>query len=106
METRQTATRKSEWMQKSKWIQRQFTRAESGSVPLRNGQVIPLRYAFRCLYCGEFFNQKEAERHFGKTRIQYNSERARDTSQTAINIITYSAAVHGGDKVPDAVLDR
>lgn len=26
---------------------------------------------FRCVYCGEYFNQTGAEDHFGKARIDY-----------------------------------
>jgi site-specific DNA-cytosine methylase len=33
--------------------------------------VVPVWMAFRCLYCGEYFNQREAEEHFGKTRAEW-----------------------------------
>jgi hypothetical protein len=39
------------------------------------GVTMPLRFAYRCLYCGEFYCQTCAEAHFGKTREQYNAER-------------------------------
>ena len=39
------------------------------------GLTMPLRFAFRCLYCGEFYCQPCAEDHFGKTRAQYNLEK-------------------------------
>ena len=52
---------------------------ETGSVTLRNcGEIrtgtIPVWIAFRCLYCGEYFNQSLAEQHFGVTREEYFSE--------------------------------
>lgn len=39
------------------------------------GLKLPLRFAYRCLYCGEFYCQSCAEAHFGKTREQYNAEK-------------------------------
>lgn len=39
------------------------------------GITIKLVFAFRCLYCGEFYCGKCAEIHFGKTRAQYEHER-------------------------------
>ena len=33
---------------------------------------LPLRFAYRCLYCGEWYCQRCAERHFGKTREEHN----------------------------------
>ena len=48
------------------------------------GLKLPLRFAYRCLYCGEFYCQSCAEQHFGKTREQYNAEKvvAGDTPKT------------------------
>ena len=40
-------------------------------VTIRNGKTIPLWAAYRCLYCGEYFNQTGAEEHFGQTRQDY-----------------------------------
>ena len=40
-------------------------------VSLRIGRKIPLWAAYRCLYCGEYFNQPGAEEHFGITREAY-----------------------------------
>ena len=50
--------------------------ASTGNVTLRNcGEIrtgtIPVWVAFRCLYCGEYFNQTMAEDHFGMTREQF-----------------------------------
>lgn len=50
--------------------------SETGYVTLRNfGKMrrgrIPVWIAFRCLYCGEYFNQSGAEEHFGMTREEY-----------------------------------
>jgi len=39
------------------------------------GLTMPLRFAFKCLYCCEFFCQSCGEHHFGKTRAQYENER-------------------------------
>ena len=33
---------------------------------------LPLHALFRCLYCGTWFCQSCAEKHFGKTREEYN----------------------------------
>jgi len=48
------------------------------------GLKLPLRFAYRCLYCGEWYCQSCAEQHFGKTREQYNAEKvgAGDTPET------------------------
>lgn len=35
------------------------------------GNRQPLRYMFRCYYCGVFFCHKCAGEHFGKTREEY-----------------------------------
>ncbi len=47
-----------------------------GHVTLRNcGEIrtgtIPVWIAYRCLYCGEYFNQRGAEEHFGITRKEF-----------------------------------
>lgn len=39
------------------------------------GAPIPLRFLYRCLYCGVYFCLTCAEKHFGKTREQYGQER-------------------------------
>lgn len=39
------------------------------------GNSIPVRFAFRCLYCREWFCQADAEAHFGKTLREYQAER-------------------------------
>ena len=49
--------------------------SKTGFVTLRDrGEIrtgtIPVWMAFRCLYCGEYFNQSMAEDHFGMTREQ------------------------------------
>ena len=60
---------------KSKWISFQTTEARrSGTVPLSNGKSIPIFLAYRCLYCGEYYNQTQAEEHFGQTRAQWRKE--------------------------------
>jgi hypothetical protein len=40
------------------------------------GVSVKLIYSFRCLYCGEFYCQRCAEIHFGKTRAAYEHERS------------------------------
>lgn len=35
------------------------------------GLTISVMYAFRCLYCGEYYCQRCAEAHFGMTRAEY-----------------------------------
>ena len=42
------------------------------------GLTMPLRFAYKCLYCGEFYCQSCAEQHFGKTREQYSSDKTRN----------------------------
>ena len=44
---------------------------ETGYVTIRGYGKIPLWIAFRCLYCGEYFNQSLAEAHFGMTREEF-----------------------------------
>jgi len=60
---------------KRAFVAKQTQEAEStGHVTLRNcGEIrtIPVWMAFRCLYCGEYFNQVMAEDHFGMTRKQF-----------------------------------
>ncbi len=41
-----------------------------GHITTRDGIVVPVWMAFRCLYCGEYFNQAGAEKHFGKPRCK------------------------------------
>ena len=65
---------------KRNFVAKQTQEAESmGYVTLRNcGEIrtgtIPVWMAFRCLYCGEYFNQTMAEEHFGMTRKEMNDE--------------------------------
>ena len=44
---------------------------ETGYVKIRGCGTIPLWIAYRCLYCGEYFNQRRAEEHFGMTREEF-----------------------------------
>jgi len=61
---------------KEEWIFRQMSLAiKEGMIPLRNGSKIPLRLTYRCLYCGEWFSQVGAEKHFGKTRMEYHKKK-------------------------------
>ncbi|KKN38493.1 hypothetical protein LCGC14_0752970 [marine sediment metagenome] len=57
---------------KCEWVAKQTSEASrTGFVTVRRGMRIPVWLAFRCLYCGEYFNQCAAEEHFGKTRSEY-----------------------------------
>lgn len=56
-------------------IAMQFQEAKTGKVTCRCGITIPLRFAFRCLYCGEYFCTSCAEEHFGMTREEYKARR-------------------------------
>jgi len=37
------------------------------------GLCMPLRFAYKCLYCGEYYCMKCVEVHFGKTREEYRA---------------------------------
>ena len=70
---------------KCKWVAQQtFEAANTGKVTIRTGYVIPVWLAFRCLYCGEYFNQRGAEEHFGKTRSEYNEKTMEVIKETEI----------------------
>ncbi len=60
-----------------KYIVAQTLEAKTGRVTTRCGGSIPVWIAYRCLYCGEYFNQTEAEIHFGKTRTEHVKALAR-----------------------------
>ena len=67
-------------MKKCHWVQKQtYQASNTGVVRLRNGQIVPVWMAFRCLYCGEYFNQSGAEEHFGKTRMEFNETEPPET---------------------------
>ena len=58
-----------------KWVSEQTIEAsQTGKVTVRDGHKIPVWMAFRCLYCGEYFNQVGAEYHFGETRMEFNKD--------------------------------
>lgn len=61
---------------KQKRVRAQFFEAmgPSPQVTCSCGLCMPVRFAYRCLYCGEFYCQSCAEIHFGKTREQYTAE--------------------------------
>ena len=40
------------------------------------GLKMPLRFSYRCLYCGEYYCQSCAESHFGMTRSEYQKNKA------------------------------
>ena len=37
---------------------------------------LPLWMSYRCLYCGEYYCQKCAEKHFGMTQAEYLAKRS------------------------------
>ena len=56
-------------------VRKQFEQAKGPTqVTCGCGRTNPIRFMYRCLYCGEFYCQPCAEEHFGKTREQYNAE--------------------------------
>lgn len=59
----------------NEWIAEQTREASSSrSVTVRDGHKVPIWMAYRCLYCGEYFNQAGAEYHFGETRMEFNKD--------------------------------
>ncbi len=78
---------KARMIQKGAWVRRQTNEARKGTVTVRNGKTIPVWMAFRCLYCGEYFNQVEAERHFGQTRKDYNKDPHSTTELIRIKVV-------------------
>jgi len=61
------------------WVARQTREAaQNNYVTDRRGISIPLFMAYRCLYCGEYFAQTQAEEHFGTIRAGYNHSTLRE----------------------------
>lgn len=63
---------------KQKFIIKQLRETMEGITPEVTcgcGLKMPLRYAFKCLYCHEFYCEACAEIHFGKTRSQYYTDK-------------------------------
>lgn len=62
---------------KREFVAKQTKQASTmGFVTIRNcGEIrsgtIPVWMAYRCLYCGEYYNQTLAEEHFGMTREEF-----------------------------------
>lgn len=57
---------------KKEWVTQQTVEASAtNKVTVRSGIVVSVWMAFRCLYCGEYFAQKQAEEHFGHKRIHH-----------------------------------
>lgn len=57
---------------KCKWVAEQTNEASrTGFVTVRRGKRIPVWLAYRCLFCGEYFDQSAAEEHFGQKRSEY-----------------------------------
>jgi hypothetical protein len=57
---------------KRAFVRKQFEEAKGNCmVTCGCGLKLPLRFAYKCLYCGEFYCQTCAEEHFGKTREEY-----------------------------------
>lgn len=63
-------------MEKRELVRKQTMQAMGTSSVNCSCEIkLPLWLAFRCLYCGGYFCQKCAEKHFGKTRSQYLAEK-------------------------------
>ena len=61
---------------KEKRVWRQTLEAMGGHhVTCCCDKKLPIHFAFRCLYCGEYYCQKCAEVHFGKTREEHNNNK-------------------------------
>lgn len=45
------------------------------------GRVRTLLYAWRCLYCGEWYCQTCAEQHFGMTRAEWNKKATEEVTR-------------------------
>lgn len=62
---------------KAEFVAKQFKEAmfhegqSVQSVTCECGCNMPLRFAYECLYCGQFYCQSCAEEHFGETREEY-----------------------------------
>ena len=66
-------------LSKQDFVAMQWRETMQGNIPMVTcecGLNMPLRFAFRCLYCGQWYCTTCAEIHFGKTREQYNKEKA------------------------------
>jgi hypothetical protein len=66
--------------------------AHTAFVTCGCGRRIPLRFAYRCYYCFEYFCEDCAAIHYGKTREQYRAEKNMaicvDNSNTWRNVLT------------------
>jgi hypothetical protein len=66
---------------KTQFVSKQFREASYHEgewlqqVTCSCGFKMPLRFAYKCLYCNEFYCGTCAEMHFGKTRKQYDLEK-------------------------------
>ncbi|MBW2644563.1 MAG: hypothetical protein JRE23_00035 [Deltaproteobacteria bacterium] len=63
-------------LEKREFVRKQTMQAMKSSAVNCSCEIeFPLWLAFRCLYCGVYFCQKCAEKHFGKTRAQHLAEK-------------------------------
>ena len=51
------------------FIAGQFKQAKNNSVTCECGTTLPVRFAFRCYYCGGYFCATCAAEHFGESRV-------------------------------------
>jgi len=73
-----------EWLEKAAFIQQQIretVQQTAEGVPVRLGTITcrcgwkrGIMHMFQCLYCREWFCERCAEDHFGKTREQWRAE--------------------------------
>ena len=74
-------------MKKCEWVAQQTREAsQTGFVHIRNGKRTPVWIAYRCYYCGEYFNHAGAEKHFGTSRIEYNETESKEGEIEVANI--------------------
>jgi predicted nucleic acid binding AN1-type Zn finger protein len=65
---------------KAKRVIKQFTQAKyelPTMIDCACSRRIPIRFMYKCYYCGEYFCEKCAEVHFGKSRKDYKAEKVK-----------------------------
>ena len=61
-------------MVKKVFVAKQFRESKTGWVTCECTKRIPLRFAYRCYYCGQYYCDACASTHFGKSREEYRKE--------------------------------
>lgn len=61
---------------KAKIVRAQFKEIQNtNSITCGCGHNVPVRFMYKCLYCGEWYCKTCAEEHFGETIKEANKER-------------------------------